>query len=320
MNDSRDLRLLVEIAYMYYEENAKQSEIAKKFNISRSLVSRYLTKAKEIGIVEIVIHDEFIHPHYKIEQKLKSKFKLKNVICVNSHDNREDQKKRVANAAGKYLIRQLKSDSVIAIAGGTTINEVANSLTTFTEYPEVTFVSMVGGIGEENKTIQSNFICDKLATKTKGKSMYLYAPVVVDSAEAKEVFINQSYINNVLDSARNADFALLGIAGNPQYSSVANAFRHHLRMQEDFNHLEIVGDLCYNFIDKHGKLVDCEWNKRVISLEIDQIKRIPNVIVVAEGKEKVESIVAVLNASLIDTLVTDEKTAQSVLEYPFEEK
>ena len=42
MSYSDDARLLTEIASMYYEEGAKQSEVAKKFNISRSLVSKYL--------------------------------------------------------------------------------------------------------------------------------------------------------------------------------------------------------------------------------------------------------------------------------------
>ncbi|MGZ7140833.1 sugar-binding transcriptional regulator, partial [Streptococcus pyogenes] len=40
MSYSDDARLLTEIASMYYEEGAKQSEVAKKFNISRSLVSK----------------------------------------------------------------------------------------------------------------------------------------------------------------------------------------------------------------------------------------------------------------------------------------
>lgn len=315
MSDAEDLRLLIEISYMYYDENYKQSDIAKKFNISRSLVSKYLTKAREIGIVEFVIHDEFINVHYGLEQKLVSKFNIKTAICVDSNEDRTYQKKRVANAAGKYLSRQLKNDSTIAVAAGTTINEIAHSLTSSNQRPDVSFISMVGGVGENNKSMQSNFISDKLASKIGAQSKSLYAPVLVDSSEAKEVFINQSYIKNVLKDAVNADFALLGIGGKPINSSIATAYKEHLKSHNDFNHSEIVGDIGYNFINKDGELVNCDWNDRVISLQLEQIKKIPNVIGVVEGEDKVESIIAILSASLINTLIIDEKTAQLVLDY-----
>ena len=40
---------LVKIASMYYEENKNQNEIARSLGISRPLVSRYLTEAREFG-------------------------------------------------------------------------------------------------------------------------------------------------------------------------------------------------------------------------------------------------------------------------------
>lgn len=318
MSENENYRLLVEIAYKYYEENLNQSTIAKEYHISRSLVSRYLTKARQLGIVEFVIHDDRFHPHHKIEEQLTKTFGLKNAVCVDSNDNENSQKKRVANAASKYLIREIQPDSIVAIAGGTTINETANSITTLTEYPDVTFVSMVGGLGDENTSLQTNFICDKFASRLKAKSKYLYAPVLVDSKEAKDVFISQTYIKNVLSQAQQADFALLGIGGDPEDSTIATAYRDHINAQGDFAELDIIGDFCYNFIDKYGNLVECEWNRRVITLGVKHIKKIPNVIGIAEGLDKIPSISAVLNAGLIDTLVTDEKTARAILNYSFE--
>lgn len=42
MTNKDDLRLLIDIAQMYYGEEATQDDVAKRFNISRSLVSKYL--------------------------------------------------------------------------------------------------------------------------------------------------------------------------------------------------------------------------------------------------------------------------------------
>ncbi|MEW8973518.1 MAG: sugar-binding transcriptional regulator [Tissierellaceae bacterium] len=312
---SEDIKLLIEIAYMYYDEGAKQSDIGKKYNISRSLVSRYLKKAKEYGVVEILIHDELLHPYYELEQKLKKEFSLKDVICVESADNKLAQKRRVANAAAKYFLRQLKEFDVVAITGGTTIDEVSNLIAASTNYSNVTFVSMTGGFGGETTHIQANIICEKFATKLGAKVEYLYAPVLVDSLEAKNVFISQTYIKNVLNTAKNADVLLTGIGGFPSFSTLANAHLDQILTLTDDQYNNIVGDFCYNFIDKDGKLIDSEWNDRVITLSIDEVQNIPNVIAVAEGDEKIESIYASLKAELIDVLVTDKTTGSNLLEY-----
>ena len=42
-----DLDLLVQVAHLYYHEQMTQQAIAKKLNMSRSLVSKLLAKAKE---------------------------------------------------------------------------------------------------------------------------------------------------------------------------------------------------------------------------------------------------------------------------------
>ena len=44
--------LLIEIARAYYEQDHDQGEIAQSLGISRSQVSRYLSQAKELNIVQ----------------------------------------------------------------------------------------------------------------------------------------------------------------------------------------------------------------------------------------------------------------------------
>ncbi|WP_081256393.1 MULTISPECIES: sugar-binding domain-containing protein [Staphylococcus] len=75
-----------------------------------------------------------------------------------------------------------------------------------------------------------------------------------------------------------------------------------------------IGDIIYNFIDENGKKIDCEWNNRIISLEIEEYKRIPLKIGIAGGKNKEKAIKAALNNHLIDVLVTDENTGMELLE------
>ena len=45
-----DRQLLTEIAHLYYEEGLNQEQISRRMNMSRSLISKMLTKARSVGI------------------------------------------------------------------------------------------------------------------------------------------------------------------------------------------------------------------------------------------------------------------------------
>jgi DNA-binding transcriptional regulator LsrR (DeoR family) len=47
--------LLVDVARAYYEQNHNQDKIAKSLGISRSQVSRYLSRARDMNIVQVRI-------------------------------------------------------------------------------------------------------------------------------------------------------------------------------------------------------------------------------------------------------------------------
>ena len=48
---------LAYVARRYYLEDQKQSDIARELGVSRPLVSRMLSEARELGIVEIAVHE-----------------------------------------------------------------------------------------------------------------------------------------------------------------------------------------------------------------------------------------------------------------------
>lgn len=312
MSSYDEMEILADIARAYYISGDKQSDIAKNFNISRSLVSRYLTKARELGIVEIAIHDYQTQTNRTLEKILKETLALKDVICV-VDDRKNHILNRVAVSAANYLLKKIKSDSVVAIASGTTIAEVANAVTTLAEYPNVTFVSMVGGFGKLPNNIQSNVVGQVFASKLHAQALSLHAPVLVDSVEAKNVIVKQSFISEIMTVAKKADIALIGIGGHPAESSLAQAYEKNVEFRNDRNYHKIVGDIGYNFIDGNGKLVDCGWNDRVIAMNLDDIEMIENVVCVASGSNKVPSIMSAIKGGLIDTLIIDEVTANSLV-------
>ncbi|GCF95275.1 DeoR family transcriptional regulator [Enterococcus florum] len=313
MSLADDKRLLVEISSLYYEQGLKQEEIAKKVKISRSLVSKYLVRARDEGIVEIIIHDSYASPYRSLEEELQKKFVLKEVLCVDTAD-RGIQNKLLGIAAAKYLSRVVKPGYTISVSAGTTVHEAAVNFPK-QQHPTLTFVPLVGGMGMEHITIQSNRVCELFASRCGGKVTELHAPITVDDKEAKRVLSSQSFIKKVFEEGQAADIALVGIGGIPIYSTLTDAYlSDQVNEDSEYSQEKIAGDICYNFIDHAGRLADCSWNERVIAIDLEKLKQVPLKIAVSGGREKVEGIRAALAGKLVDVLITDEKTARRLLE------
>ena len=81
--DIEKKRFLAKIARLYYQEGLTQQNIAHKLNISRTKVSRYLTRARNDKIVEIQINhpaEDFSQMEYHIEKK----YRLNECIIVDT--------------------------------------------------------------------------------------------------------------------------------------------------------------------------------------------------------------------------------------------
>ena len=65
---------------------------------------------------------------------------------------------------------------------------------------------------------------------------------------------------------------------------------------------------------KDGSLQpDMPLHEELISLSLDNLRKIPNVIGIAGGADKVEAILSALHGKHINSLVTEEKTARMML-------
>ena len=71
--NSDDIRLIVKIAQLYYEQDMTQAQIARELGIYRTTISRLLKRGREQGIVTIAINYDY-NENLWLEQQLKQKF------------------------------------------------------------------------------------------------------------------------------------------------------------------------------------------------------------------------------------------------------
>jgi DNA-binding transcriptional regulator LsrR (DeoR family) len=109
----------------------------------------------------------------------------------------------------------------------------------------------------------------------------------------------------------------LTVVGIGSMTDNATIVKSGILSQNDMLYLKMkgaVGDILCHFIDKDGNLVETNIEDRLISTPMSLLRELNNVIGVAAGDEKVEAIRAALTGGYIDILITDEATAQKLLE------
>ncbi len=308
-----DDNLMIEIAKLYYEDNLTQAQIANRLNISRSLISKTLTKAKNTGIVEVIIHSEVIRPHKELEDQLKKVLGMRHVrICNTVMSGMETL---LANEANTLLKPRLSSAKTVVVAGGQTIHAMASGFQTEVDYPNLTFVPASGGLGEFFWDSDPNNHTAVFASKCGAQHAQLYAPVFVDSEEAKSVLIRQAFLHKTLERAKHADIAVVGI-GTP-FSAVSLLEHQPQDIVDDLNDKrdQICGDINFNYFDENGQAIDCSWNRLTIGLSLEDLQHIPVVICVAHGTDKVKPIYTGAKHGLFNSIVIDIALAKKLLSY-----
>ena len=94
------------------------------------------------------------------------------------------------------------------------------------------------------------------------------------------------------------------------------AFRFNLISDEDraaLLKIGAVGDLLFNFYDRDGNVVDHPVNRRVMSLPIELLRKVPMRVIASVGNEKVECLLGAVKLIDCNVLITNEVTARELL-------
>jgi DNA-binding transcriptional regulator LsrR (DeoR family) len=304
-----ELDMLIKVAELYYLHDMTQQQVANKLHLSRTKVSRMLKAAKEKGIVEIKINYP-VETSTRLENLFAEKFHLKEVIIVKGYnDPKEIIWQRVTETAARYLNRIFKNKVMLGVSWGRTLRKVVDALNHSDAGIEV--VQLIGNMGSSD--VSANEIVRKLADSFHGNYHLLPAPAIVDNESIRDAIISDGTIQKILMMFDKIDVALIGIGDLSGESAFVTS--GYLK-QDDIEFLRksgAVGDICGRFYDINGNLCDNCFNRRVIAVTLEQLKKIPHVVGVASGPQKAEAILGALRGGYVDVLVTDEDTAELVL-------
>lgn len=312
-----ELRLMTKTARLYYEEGRRQSEIAAQLELSQATVSRLLKRAQEEQIVRIHISSPpGIYP--ELEAAIQERYRLKDVVVVDCMDAENEQEivRNLGAAAAFYLDSTLKRGEIVGISSWSeTLLAVVDAMNPLSQAGKAQVVQILGGIGNPAAEVHANRLTTRMAKLVGSTALFLSAPGVVGSAEARDVLMADSFVRQTVDYFDRIQVALVGIGAVTPSKLLASSGNVFSPAEIDLLAARgAVGDVCLRFFDHRGVPILTELNDRVIGITLEQLRKVDRCIGIAGGHRKQAAIRGALEGGWISILFTDHYTAAKLVE------
>jgi len=305
--------LMVKVSKKYFEMGMTQQEIATSLRISRSTVSRLLSRARNEGVVQINIEvPSGIFP--ELEKSLEQKFSLLEAIVISTQDYNSPKgiALELGRAAAGYLERTIQNNDVIGFAWGTTMKAMVDAVQPLS-VKGIKVFQMNGGLTPQMTDIHGTSLTHNLAARFGGEAYMLQAPGVVENSGIQEIFMTDPQVSQVFDMADESTMAFLGIGTIAEDTLWGQAGLLSDMVTSELLSLGAVGDIMSRFYDKAGTLVNSSLCQRVVSIPIDKLMQIDRRVGVAGGRDKFEAIHGALSGGYVNVLITDQYTAAKLV-------
>ena len=329
--------LLREIAYMYYEDNLSQEEIAEKVSLSRQFVGKALQKAKERGIVKTTIVPDLREGYLrKLSRDTRRGLNLDDVVLVagrpptetSSEGVHEDVVSEIAAAAAEYLDQILQDADVLAVSGGRTfMRNVVSHLNPSRQLPKLQVVSMIGFVESRTTAGDANLVAHDIARAYGATHVWYCIPALMPHIpemppEAiRNLNLGLKVTRDAILLSEQANVYMFGLWTPHTNDEVVMKGILERDVMNAFEAYHPAADINHWVFDAEGRCINQLLDPPPFHLTgyaIPQLKQriaegVQAILVAGGGPSYVPAIRAVLNAGLANILVTDHITAAQLL-------
>ncbi|CAN7376564.1 sugar-binding transcriptional regulator [Rhizobium sp. LjRoot30] len=310
-SEAASLRLRA--AWLYYNQGLTQKDVATQLGISRTTVIRLLDEAMKRSEVQIFIN-EGIDDCVELAVQLERAYGLDEAIVVPApvSCDVDTLAKGVGMALGQFLSEVITDDSTIGVGWGRTMTA---SLSSFRppRRDNCKVVSLLGGIVAVHVTNPIDYSW-RLASQLGAECYMFLAPLLVDSVQTKRNLVEKCGLDTIYRLAETLDLAIVSCGDiGPHSTSLSEGWISKAELNELID-AGCVCDTMFNFLDKDGNSVDHSINQRVMSVDLDTLKKAKHIVLSSGGAHRAVAIRATIKRIGCNTLITDESAARALLE------
>ena len=297
---------LAYVARRYYLEDQKQSDIARELGVSRPLVSRMLTEARELGVVEIVVHE----PGGRTEllERLRQSASLQGGVLV--EDGRdEDATNQSLSQGAVQLLRQIGARR-LGVGWGYLIGQLVTWLEAHPQ-PDSTVTDicpLVGNASIPARNYQSNENVRLMAQQLGAAPHFLYLPALPDSLEEQQLLCSTEVYRQICQQWDAMDTALVNIGDYPSSPDFASLVRYGSLLQQQ----HACGRMLVYYFNQAGTLIQSDQDF-AIQIPLETLRRCPNIIGVCSANTSAKALQGALRTGMFTHIVARAALAQSLI-------
>jgi DNA-binding transcriptional regulator LsrR (DeoR family) len=314
VSDQDGLRLdeAARAGWLYYVAGNTQDEIARKLGISRQAAQRLVSLAISERLIKVRL-DHPIARCMELAAALKLRFDLRFCEVSPSDPGSASSTLGIAQVAAAELERWLRRSepAVIGIGTGRTMRAVADQLPPM-ECPQHKLVALVGTTKTDGSASFYDVII-RVSDTVRAPHYPMPLPVIARSVEERELLTSLSSVRAVFELVERTDVCFVGVGAIGDNAALVLDGIVTRAEADALREAGAVGEITGWAFDSMGRVLNSGTNARVASAPLrPQANRL--VIGVAMGSGRRTPLRAALNGRLISGLVTDEATAEHLLQ------
>ena len=295
------------IARRYYLEDQKQSDIARELGISRPLVSRILSEARELGVVEITIHDPEAETAGLLERLRQTGAIQGGILVEDGEDN--DATNQLLSKGAVELLQQLGTRR-LGVGWGYLIGQLVTWLEKHPQpdSPITDICPLVGNASIPARNYQSNENVRLMAQQLGATPHFLYLPALPESLEEKQLLCSTEIYRRIDQEWQQLDTALVNLGDYPSSPDFASLVRYGNLLQQQ----HACGRMLVYYYNEAGTVIQSEQDF-AIQVPMETLKRCPRIIGVCSANTSVKALRGALQSGFLTHIVTRADLVKTLL-------
>ena len=299
---------LAYVARRYYLENQRQSDIARELGVSRPMVSRMLAEARELGVVEITVHDPETRIATLLEGLGLSPSIRGGVLVEDGAD--EHATNQLLSQGAVELLRQLDTRR-LGVGWGYLIGQLVTWLEKHPQpdSPVTDICPLVGNANIPARNYQSNENVRLMAQQLGAAPHFLYLPALPEGLEEKQLLCSTEVYRQIHQQWEQLDTALVNIGNYPSSPDFASLVRYGSLLQQ----YRACGRMLVYYFNEEGTVIQSDQDF-AIQVPLDTLRQCPRIIGVCSANTGAKALLGALRSGVFTHLVARSELVRSLLD------
>ena len=301
-------RRLAYVARRYYLEDQRQSDIARELGVSRPMVSRLLSEARALGVVEITVHDPEAQSAGLLGQLCRTSSLRGGVLVEEGEDN--DATNQLLSRGAVEQLRQIGARR-LGVGWGYLIGQLVTWLEANPQ-PESTVTDicpLVGNASIPARNYQSNENVRLMAQQLGAAPHFLYLPALPESVEEKQLLCSTEVYRQICQRWEEMDTALVNIGDYPSSPDFASLVRYGSLLQRH----RACGRMLVYYFNEEGTVIQSDQDF-AIQIPLELLRRCPNIVGVCSANTSAKALRGALPSGFVTHLGARAELVRTLLE------